>query len=92
MDIRYIESDRMIVQGKRDEIYKRYGKSYNIKPLGNGNGNWLLTRPSDVLVDGKSCRNFILEHYPNNGRLTRNLFKMFCDDLKNGNITLQQIA
>ena len=52
MQIVYIPSESMSVQGKKDEIYKRYGKDWNIREQGGGNGNWLLTRKSDVLVDG----------------------------------------
>ena len=63
MQIVYIPSESMSVQGKKDEIYKRYGKDWNIREQGGGNGNWLLTRKSDVLVDGKSYRTFVLEHY-----------------------------
>ena len=65
MQIVYIPSESMSVQGKKDEIYKRYGKDWNIREQGGGNGNWLLTRKSDVLVDGKSYRTFVLEHYGN---------------------------
>ena len=53
MQIVYIPSESMSVQGKKDEIYKRYGKDWNIREQGGGNGNWLLTRKSDVLVDEK---------------------------------------
>lgn len=63
MQIVYIPSESMSVQGKKDEIYKRYGKDWNIREQGGGNGNWLLTRKSDVLVDGKSYRTFVLESY-----------------------------
>ena len=31
----YIESQSMKVQGKANDIYKRYGKEWNIKALGN---------------------------------------------------------
>ena len=44
MQIVYIPSESMSVQGKKDEIYKRYGKDWNIREQGGGNGNWLLTR------------------------------------------------
>ena len=46
MQIVYIPSESMSVQGKKDEIYKRYGKDWNIREQGGGNGNWLLTRKS----------------------------------------------
>ena len=38
MQIRYVESESMSVQGKRDEVYKRYGKEWNIREQGGGNG------------------------------------------------------
>ena len=53
MQVRFIPSESMSVQGKRDEVYKRYGKEWKIQEQGGGNGNWLLTKKSDVLVDGE---------------------------------------
>ena len=76
MQIVYIPSESMSVQGKKDEIYKRYGKDWNIREQGGGNGNWLLTRKSDVLVDGKSYRTFVLEHY-GKSKLTAKLVDKF---------------
>ena len=35
MQIVYIPSESMSVQGKKDEIYKRYGKDWNINNLHN---------------------------------------------------------
>ena len=87
MHIIYIPSESMSVQGKRDEISKRYGKDWTIKEEGKGNGNWLLTKKSDVLVDGKSYRGFVLEHY-NKSKLTEKLVDEFREDVKKGKITL----
>lgn len=87
MQINYVPSKSMSVQGKRDEIYKRYGKEWNIKVQGGGHGNWLLTKKSDVLVDGKSYRSFVLEHYGKSS-LTENLADKFREDIKNGKIEL----
>lgn len=83
MGIVFIESESMTVRGKSSDIYKRYGKSWTINMLGNGNGNWLLTRKSDVLVDGISYREKILNLY-GKSRLTKNLFDRFCEDVKDG--------
>ena len=58
MQIVYIPSESMSVQGKKDEIYKRYGKDWNIREQGGGNGNWLLTRKSDVLCRWKKLSYF----------------------------------
>ena len=33
MQIVYIPSESMSVQGKKDEIYKRYGKDWNIREM-----------------------------------------------------------
>ena len=85
MQIVYIPSESMSVQGKKDEIYKRYGKDWNIREQGGGNGNWLLTRKSDVLVDGKSYRTFVLEHY-GKSKLTAKLVDKFREDVANGKI------
>ncbi|RHQ92669.1 hypothetical protein DWX83_04745 [Ruminococcus sp. AF21-42] len=87
MQIRYVESESMSVQGKRDEVYRRYGKEWNIREQGGGNGNWLLTKKSDVLVDGRSYRSFVLEHY-GKSRLTQKLVDRFIEDVKNGKVTL----
>ena len=87
MTINYVESETMTVQGKWDEIVKRYGKEWSINPLGGGNGNWLLTRKSDVLVNGKSYRDFVLNHY-GRSRLTEKLFDKFRNDLLSGKIKL----
>ena len=84
MQIVYIPSESMSVQGKKDEIYKRY---WNIREQGGGNGNWLLTRKSDVLVDGKSYRTFVLEHY-GKSKLTAKLVDKFREDVANGKIKL----
>lgn len=91
MEIRYVESESMTVQGKQDEVFRKYGSSWKISQQGGGHGNWLLTRKSDVLVDGKSCRGIILDHY-NKVKLTRKLFERFCDDLKSGKIKLKPKA
>ncbi len=87
MQIKYVESQSMAVQGKKSEIIRRYGKEWNIKEQGGGNGNWLLTKKSDVLVDGKSYRNYVLEHYGKR-KLTQKLVDKFRDDVDNGTIIL----
>ncbi len=63
MEIYYVPSDSKTVQGKYNEICKKYGKEWKIREEGKGNGNWLLTKKSDVLVNGKSYRDFVLDHY-----------------------------
>ena len=87
MEILYIPSQKMEVQGKESEIRKKYGKEWKISEQGGGNGNWLLTQKSDVLVDGVSYRDFVLEHY-HRERLTEALVEQFRKDLKDGNIKL----
>lgn len=87
MQIRYVESESMTVQGKRPDIFRRYGNEWSIKEQGGGNGNWLLTKKSDVLVDGKSYRSFVLDHYGKT-RLTQNLVDKFKKDVENGTVTL----
>ena len=87
MEIVYIDSQSMTVQGKSPEVFKRYGKTWTIKPLGKGNGNWLLTRKSDVLVNGVSFRENVLHLY-GKSRLTKNLFDRFCKDVENGKVNI----
>lgn len=87
MCIKYVKSKSRTVQGKWDQIAKKYGNKWKIKPLGGGNGNWLLTKKSDVLVNGKSYRSFILDHY-DKSRLTEKLFDKFCKDVESGKITI----
>ncbi len=87
MEFEYIESQSMTVQGKSSDIYKRYGKTWSIKPLGKGNGNWLITRKSDVLVNGVSYRENVLSLYGKT-KLTRNLFDRFCKDVENGEVNI----
>lgn len=86
-NIQYIKSDSKIVQGKRQDIFNRYGKEWTIREEGRGNGNWLLTKRSDIVVDGKSYRSFVLKHY-NRERLTNNLYKQFKEDVEKGKIIL----
>lgn len=86
-NIRYIPSDSMPVQGKRNDIIKKYGKEWNIKEQGKGNGNWMLTKKADVLVGGKSYRDFVLEHYGKN-KLTEKLAEQFKSDVTAGKIKL----
>lgn len=87
MQIRYVASESKPVQGKRAEVYRIYGKDWNIREQGGGNGNWLLTKKSDVLVDGESYRSFVLEYY-GKSRLTQKLVDQFIEDVKNGKVIL----
>lgn len=89
MSIVYIESESMSVQGTADSIYKRYGKDWNIKELGKGNGNWLLSRKSDVFIDGKSYRSAVLSFYGKT-KLTRKLVDEFQKDIDNGKIKVHE--
>ena len=81
----YIESQSMNVQGKANDIYKKYGKEWNIKDLGFG--NWLLTKKSDVFVNGVSHRKKILELYHKTS-LTRSLFERYCHDIETGKVVV----
>ena len=81
----YIESQSMKVQGKWEDIKKRYGKEWNIKDLGFG--NWLLTKKSDVLIKGVSHRDEILERY-HKTCLTRSLFERYCHDIETGKVVV----
>ena len=86
-NIQYINSDSKIVQGKTQDIINRYGREWTIREQGRGNGNWLLTKRSDIVVDGKSYRSFVLTYY-NRERLTYNLYEQFRADVEKGKINL----
>ena len=79
----YQASESMEVQGSHDEVMKKYGKEWRIKPLGNGNGNWLLTKNSDILINGKSYRAEILAYFSRE-KLTEKLAEKIENDLHNG--------
>lgn len=87
MQITYVPADSMSVQGSKSEIFKKYGDKWNIKERGNGNGNWLLTRKSDVLVDGESYRTFVLDYY-GRFKLTEKLVDKFREDVESGDVKL----
>lgn len=86
-NIKYEPSRSIHIQGKFEEIYKKYGENYSIREQGGGYGNWIVTKKSDVLIDEISYRDFVLEYY-GKSRLTENLYYRFKDDLENGKITL----
>lgn len=88
LDLMYVDSESMEYQGTEGSAYKKYGKEWTIRPLGNGNGNWLLTKRADILVNGKSYRNAVLDYYGKQ-KLTRQLFLKFKNDLENGKIKLR---
>ena len=46
-----------------------------------------LTKKSDILVDGKSYREFVLEYY-GKLRLTRKLYDRFVEDVKSKKVML----
>ena len=71
---------------ENEMISQKLGGKYD-REQGGGNGNWLLTRKSDVLVDGKSYRTFVLEHY-GKSKLTAKLVDKFREDVANGKIKL----
>lgn len=87
MSIVYLPSQSMTVQGKRDKVFATYGKEWKIREQGKGNGNWLLTKKADVLVNGKSYRSFILDHY-GKAKLTESLVKRFRADVEAKKILL----
>ena len=87
MNVMYVSSESTTVQGSLEDVRKEYGKNWYINELGGGHGNWLLTKPSDVLVNGKSYRDFVLKHYQRK-KLTERLVDKFREDLENGKVEL----
>ncbi|WP_318606318.1 hypothetical protein [Mitsuokella jalaludinii] len=62
-NIEYIPSEKMEIQGSKSEIFKKYGKEWHIREQGSGNGNWLLIKKSNVLINNKSYRKEVLKYY-----------------------------
>ncbi len=86
MNISYVESVSKKVQGSLSEVKRRY-PGYYIEPLGKGGGNWLVTKPADIVIDGKSYRRYVLDHY-NKDRLNIGLFNLFKSEIELGLISL----
>ncbi len=89
MKMEYIPSKSKTVQGKWSVVSKQYGSEWNIHEHGGGHGNWLLTKKSDVIIDGKSYREFILNHY-GEVKLTKQLVEKFFEELANGELKLPE--
>ena len=81
----YIESQSMKVQGKWEDIKKRYGDDWEIKEFNNGYG--LLIKKSDAMINGVSHRKKILELYHKTS-LTRSLFERYCHDIETGKVVV----
>ena len=81
----YIESQSMKVQGKWEDIKKRYGDDWEIKEFNNGYG--LLIKKSDAMINGVSHRKKILELYHKTS-LTRSLFERYCHDIETGKVAV----
>ncbi len=86
MDIKYIEFKQEIVKATENEISQNYGPEWNILRLGKSS-NWLVTRQSDILVNGKSYRDFVLKYY-DTSKLSAKIFEKFKKDLAKGRIKL----
>lgn len=71
----YVPSERKRDQGKYSEVARR-NKGCRITELGGGYGNWICYKEADVLVDGRSFRDAVLEYY-NKEKLTENLVDRF---------------
>ena len=50
-------------QGKKDEIYKRYGKDWNIREQGGGNWCIWCLRLADFITKDEEINNFINDNY-----------------------------
>lgn len=88
--IQYIKAEHLNVQGKKEDIYRVYGDTYEIAPLG-GSKNWILKKSSDVLINGVSCRQKVLEYY-NRSCLSRTLIERLMSDFASGAITEEMLT
>lgn len=87
--IEYVESESDTVQGTYAEVKRKYGRDWHIREHGNGNGNWLITKNSKILINGENFKVQILEHYGQE-RMTKKLFKTFCNDVRSGKIDISR--
>lgn len=83
----YQNSEQMQVQGSKQDVIRRYGKTWTIAPLGGGNGNWILSRPADILINGISCKDKILMFY-GRSRVSEKLAQQVAADLQSGKVSL----
>lgn len=83
----YVPSESIPFQGNDSEVQRRRKQGYSVRARGGGGGNWLAIKRSDVLVNGESYREFVLDHYGRNN-LTEALAKQFEQDLNTGKVTL----
>ncbi len=84
-NIEYISSGKIEVQGSKSEIFKKYGKEWHIREQGFGNGNWLLIKKSNVLINNKSYRKEVLKYYGRE-KLTKKLVNRLCKEIEDGHI------
>lgn len=85
-DIEYIPSEHSEKQGSKSEIFKKYGKEWHIREQGSGNGNWLLTKKSNVLINNKSYRKEVLKYYGRE-RLTEELVNRLRKEIEDKHIS-----
>lgn len=92
----YEKSESIKFQGNNPKVHKMYEEKYNVNDLGKGNGNYIATKNSDIIIcvesngitKNYSCRNFILKNYKKD-KLTKGLFNKFIKDLENNKINLE---
>ena len=84
MSVTLIEGQKMKVQGKKQEVFKRY-KGWRIMSLGNGNGNWLVTKKCEVMVDGRERSDEVRKLY-NREKITSNLIENLKEDMESGKV------
>ena len=85
--VHYEPSESFEFQGKETEAQKWRKKGYIVKQRGAGGGNWIAMKLSDVIVNGESYRDFVLDYYGRD-KLNEALAKQFEDDLNAGKVTL----
>lgn len=86
MFVRYIESENFIIHGKKEKV-KKYleDEDYNVRSYGNG--TYRITKKSNVLVDGISFREQVLQFYER-CNLTEKLASDFTDDISEEKIKI----
>jgi hypothetical protein len=91
LDVEYVKSDVVKLQGKRDVINPYLKKGYHLSD--ESNGNYRLEKSAEVNVtiknDSGSCtsniKNEVVDHYKRQ-KITEKLANDFKQDIKNGKV------
>ena len=86
MNITYAEKKLNIAQGTKEEAIRKH-PDWILQTWDFGNGEWVMVQPADILIDGVSHRDFVLELYKQK-EIDKDLFEIFKKDVFSGKVAL----